>query len=160
MEDAQVPGGTAERYYHNTLAGQMSTLEIGVEFQLDLRLEDLRTIEELGAGNGGTVSKVVHVPTNTIMAKKIIHIEAKPAVRKQIMRELHIMHESIMPYIVSFYGAFVNLGDVVMCMEHMDCGSLDRISKRIVMQKKKAIYMTVIPVTNQKFCLPFTSVVA
>jgi serine/threonine protein kinase len=53
---------------------------------------------------------------------QVIHIDAKPTVRKQIVRELHIMHECHSPYIVSFYGAFLNEGDVVMCMEYMDCG--------------------------------------
>lgn len=33
------------------------------------------------------------------------------------------MHDCACPYIVSFYGAFQNdSGDVVMCMEYMDCG--------------------------------------
>lgn len=53
---------------------------------------------------------------------KVIHIDAKPSVRKQIVRELHIMYECHSPYIVSFYGSFLNEGDVVMCMEYMDCG--------------------------------------
>ncbi|KAK9462226.1 kinase-like domain-containing protein [Lipomyces oligophaga] len=127
LEDAQVPGGSAELAYHDSLVKQLGTLEIGVEFQLDLRMEDFQTISEIGAGNGGTVSKVLHLPTKTVMAKKMIHIEAKPAVRKQIVRELHIMHECHSQYIVSYYGAFVNEGDVVMCMEYMDCKSLDRI---------------------------------
>ncbi|KAK9447617.1 kinase-like domain-containing protein [Limtongia smithiae] len=131
MDDAQVPGGSAELYYHNNLVEQLATLEIGVEFRLDLRMEDLQTISELGTGNGGTVAKVVHLPTKTLMAKKMIHIEAKSAVRKQIVRELHIMHECHSKYIVSFYGAFANGGDVVMCMEYMDCLSLDRISKKM-----------------------------
>lgn len=46
-------------------------LEIGIEFNLDLRAEDLEIIKDLGSGNGGTVSKVKHVPTNTIMARKV-----------------------------------------------------------------------------------------
>ena len=53
------------------LAGQLSTLEIGVEFKLDLRAEDLQVINELGAGNGGTVSKVMHQTLKTVMAKKV-----------------------------------------------------------------------------------------
>lgn len=33
------------------------------------------------------------------------------------------MHECNSPYIISFFGAFTNdVGDVVMCMEYMDCG--------------------------------------
>ncbi|CAG8715028.1 3173_t:CDS:2, partial [Ambispora leptoticha] len=52
----------------------------------------------------------------------IIHIDAKPNVRKQILRELHILHDCKSPYIVSFYGAFMNDGDASMCMEYMDVG--------------------------------------
>lgn len=46
-------------------------LEIGIEFNLDLKPEDLDIIKDLGAGNGGTVSKVRHIPTNTVMARKV-----------------------------------------------------------------------------------------
>lgn len=48
-------------------------LEIGIEFNLDLRPEDLEIIKDLGQGNGGTVSKVKHIPTNTTMARKVSH---------------------------------------------------------------------------------------
>lgn len=54
---------------------------------------------------------------------KVIHVEAKKEIRKRIVRELQIMHECNSPNIVSFYGAFLNdSGDVIMCMEYMDCG--------------------------------------
>lgn len=54
---------------------------------------------------------------------QIIHVEVKKEVRKQIVRELHIMHDCNSPFIVSFYGAFLSeTGDVIMCMEYMDCG--------------------------------------
>jgi mitogen-activated protein kinase kinase len=110
--------------------GRADTLEIGVEFKLDLKSEDLQVIKELGAGNGGTVSKVMHTATKVVMARKIIHVEARKEVRKRIVRELQIMHECNSLSIVSFYGAFLNdMGDVVMCMEYMDVGSLDSISK-------------------------------
>ncbi|KAG9993519.1 hypothetical protein KCU78_g18849, partial [Aureobasidium melanogenum] len=73
--------------------GRADTLEIGVEFRLDLKSEDLQVIKELGAGNGGTVSKVMHTATKVVMARKIIHVEAKKEIRKRIVRELQIMHE-------------------------------------------------------------------
>ncbi|KAL2023136.1 hypothetical protein VTK56DRAFT_3742 [Thermocarpiscus australiensis] len=105
-------------------------LEIGIEFNLDLKPEDLEVIKDLGAGNGGTVSKVRHIPTNAVMARKIIHVEAQKEMRKRIVRELQIMHGCHSDYIVTFYGAFLNENnDVIMCMEYMDVGSLDRISK-------------------------------
>lgn len=54
-----------------SLSEQLNSLEINVEFKLDLRAEELQEMNELGAGNGGTVTKVVHTATKTIMAKKV-----------------------------------------------------------------------------------------
>lgn len=51
--------------------GQEAQLEIGIEFNLDLRQEDIEIVKELGSGNGGTVSKVRHLPTGTLMARKV-----------------------------------------------------------------------------------------
>lgn len=92
-------------------------------------------------GNGGTVSKVQHTITKQIMARKvfkkdllsnqqIIHVEAKSSVRKQILRELDILHHCDSPYIVSFFGAFQHDHDISMCMEFMNCGSLDHVYKK------------------------------
>lgn len=49
-----------------------------------------------------------------------VFIDAKPAVRKQILRELQILHECNSPYIVSFYGAYLSEPHICMCMEFMD----------------------------------------
>ena len=50
-------------------------------------------------------------------------MDAKKDVRKQIVRELHIMKDCQSDNIVSFFGSFLNdSGDVIMCMEYMDCG--------------------------------------
>ncbi|PHH89422.1 hypothetical protein CDD83_6075 [Cordyceps sp. RAO-2017] len=105
-------------------------LEIGIEYKLDLRPEDLEILKELGSGNGGTVNKVKHLTTGTVMARKVIHVDAKKEMRKRIVRELQIMHGCHSDYIVNFYGAFLNSNnDVIMCMEYMDVGSLDRVSR-------------------------------
>jgi mitogen-activated protein kinase kinase len=58
-------------------------------------------------------------------------IDAKPSVRKQILRELQIMHDCKSPYIISFYGAFVADPNICICMEFMDKGSLDGVYKKI-----------------------------
>jgi len=108
------------------LADGLRSLEIGVEIKLDLRNEDLAVVRELGAGNGGTVSKVLHIPTKTIMARKNIHVD-QPQMKKQVLRELQFLHDCNSPYIVSFYGAFLNESDVCVCMEYMNVGSLDGI---------------------------------
>ncbi|EQL03670.1 hypothetical protein G6O67_003706 [Ophiocordyceps sinensis] len=110
--------------------GRDGQLEIGIEYKLDLRPEELEILKELGSGNGGTVSKVKHLTSGTIMARKVIHVEAKKEMRKRIVRELQIMHGCHSDYIVNFYGAFLNSNnDVIMCMEYMDVGSLDRVSR-------------------------------
>ena len=50
--------------------------------------------------------------------------------RKQILRELHILHGCHDPHIVSFYGAFVTDPNVCICLEFMDKGSLDKIYRK------------------------------
>ena len=65
--DSQMPGALGNS------DNRTDTLEIGLEFKLDLRSEDLVVLKELGAGNGGTVSKVMHASTKVIMARKVKH---------------------------------------------------------------------------------------
>ncbi|XP_071965851.1 dual specificity mitogen-activated protein kinase kinase 1-like [Antedon mediterranea] len=95
----------------------------------DLGQDDFEKLEELGAGNGGVVTKVRHKRSGLIMARKLIHLEIKPAIRTQIFRELTILHECNSPYVVGFYGAFYSDGEISICMEHMDGGSLDLVLK-------------------------------
>ncbi|VEU22993.1 DEKNAAC104213 [Brettanomyces naardenensis] len=124
--------------YHNDPERKASTdelihniqhLELGVEYQVPIKAEELVQLKKLGSGNSGTVSKMLHLPTQKIMARKIIHLEAKEVVQSQIIRELRIMHECDSPFIIGFYGAFLHEGDVVICMEYVDCGSFDKILK-------------------------------
>jgi mitogen-activated protein kinase kinase len=63
--DAQAPGGNGQ---DNNLT---DSLEIGMEFRLDLKPEDLIVLRELGSGNGGTVTKVQHSQTKVVMARKV-----------------------------------------------------------------------------------------
>jgi mitogen-activated protein kinase kinase len=118
--------------YHTALSNTLANLEMNNnEIKFDLRNEDLKELQELGQGNGGSVKMVEHIPTGTMMAKKIVLIDAKPAVRKQILRELQIMHDCNSKYIISFWGAFLADPNICMCIEFMDKGSLDGIYKKI-----------------------------
>jgi mitogen-activated protein kinase kinase len=47
------------------------------------------------------------------------------------MRELRAMRSCNSPYIVSFYGAYLDQEDIAICMEYCEGGSLDGIYKRI-----------------------------
>jgi mitogen-activated protein kinase kinase len=66
--DRQIPGGIGSESSRQT-----AQLEIGIEYKLDLKREDLEVLRDLGHGNGGTVSKVRHMATGTIMARKASH---------------------------------------------------------------------------------------
>ncbi len=50
---------------------------------------------------------------------QLIHLEIKPAVRSQIIRELQVLHDCNSPYIVGFYGCFYSDGEISICMEYM-----------------------------------------
>jgi mitogen-activated protein kinase kinase len=65
--DLQIPGGNTG----SESTRQTAQLEIGIEYKLDLKKEDLEVLKDLGHGNGGTVSKVRHMATGTIMARKV-----------------------------------------------------------------------------------------
>ena len=81
----------------------------------EIRDEDLEKLGELGSGNGGVVMKVRHIPTQLIMARKMIHLELKPPVKKQIIRELKVLHDCNFPHIVGFYRAFQTDGENDYC---------------------------------------------
>ena len=57
--------------YHATLSNTLASLDMNAEIKLDLKDDDLKELQELGQGNGGSVKKVEHIPTKTIMAKKV-----------------------------------------------------------------------------------------
>ncbi|KAE9396332.1 dual specificity protein kinase FUZ7 [Gymnopus androsaceus JB14] len=127
---------TQRRNLHRTLSNTLEKLEgskLDGKKKLDgpLKQEDLENLAELGMGNGGSVMKVVHVPTGIIMAKKVVLMDAKPSVRKQILRELHITHSCNSRYIVSSFGAYILEPNICICMEYMDKGSFDGIYKRM-----------------------------
>jgi mitogen-activated protein kinase kinase len=58
--------------YHDTLSNTLANLDVNAETKrFDLRNDDLKDLQELGQGNGGSVKKVEHIPTGTMMAKKV-----------------------------------------------------------------------------------------
>uniref|UniRef100_A0A915B0M1 mitogen-activated protein kinase kinase n=1 Tax=Parascaris univalens TaxID=6257 RepID=A0A915B0M1_PARUN len=97
----------------------------------ELNEEMLEKMCELGHGNGGVVHKVMHKPSKVIMARKLVHLEVKPSVRSQILKELDVLNKCNSPYIVGFYGAFTDNNDISICMEYMDGLSLDVVLKKV-----------------------------
>ncbi|KAK6460108.1 kinase-like domain-containing protein [Scheffersomyces coipomensis] len=111
---------------NNNNTSNLSPISTSSTFKLNIN--DLLTLKNLGSGNSGTVSKILHIPTQKIMAKKVIPIDSETVIQAQIIRELRILHECRSPYIIEFYGAFINNNNtIVICMEYCNCGSLDKI---------------------------------
>ncbi|KAB7506596.1 Dual specificity mitogen-activated protein kinase kinase 4 [Armadillidium nasatum] len=113
-------------FYHNIqLSGK---LNISQELQVDFIADDLHDLGEIGRGGFGTVNKMVHRKTNTIMAVKRIRLTVDENEQKQL-RDLEVaMWSNDCPFIVQFYGATLKEGDCWICMELMDT-SLDKFYK-------------------------------
>ena len=119
----------------NTMSSMPSLVRTPVEKHKKaslFQLQDLVQLGKIGSGNSGTVLKVLHVPSSTILSKKVIPIEKNnDVINKQLLSELQIM-KNIKPHpnIITFYGAYLKQSlnyDIIILMEYMDCGSLDKI---------------------------------
>lgn len=75
----------------------------------ELKEELLERICELGHGNGGVVHKMRHRTSGLIIARKLVHLEVKPSVRNQILKELEVLHKCNSPYIVGECFVLVTL---------------------------------------------------
>jgi len=101
-------------------------LQITPEMVFDFTAEDLEDMGEIGRGNFGSVSKMVHIKTNTVMAVKRIRSTVDEKEQKQLLMDLGVvMRSNNCPFIVQFYGALFTEGDCWICMELMDI-SLDK----------------------------------
>ncbi|XP_076544373.1 dual specificity mitogen-activated protein kinase kinase 4 [Osmia lignaria lignaria] len=97
----------------------------------DFTSEDLQDLGEIGRGGFGTVNKMIHRLSNTVMAVKRIRSTVDEREQKQLLMDLEVvMKSNECPCIVQFYGALFKEGDCWICMELMDT-SLDIFYKFI-----------------------------
>ncbi|TDH67555.1 hypothetical protein CCR75_006921 [Bremia lactucae] len=80
----------------------------------------------IGRGASGCVLISCHRPTNTPLALKMINMYDKTR-REQIIREINALFDAECPCLVTFYGAFLRDGAVVLALEYMDGGSLENV---------------------------------
>lgn len=93
--------------------------------------DDLIDLGEIGRGNYGTVNKMKHKKSDTVMSVKRIRSIVDEKEQRQMLMELGaVMRSNDCPYIVQFYGALFKEGDCWICMELMDI-SLDKFYKFI-----------------------------
>ncbi|KAL9937978.1 hypothetical protein V8E36_003523 [Tilletia maclaganii] len=95
---------------------------------------NLKTLRRLGEGSSGEVQQALHEPTGLLMAKKSISTSPNPDVHRQILREVSFLRTCHSPYIVKYYGAFLEEEDtqIAICMEFCEGGSLDAIYRRVM----------------------------
>ncbi|XP_027845546.2 dual specificity mitogen-activated protein kinase kinase 4-like isoform X2 [Aphis gossypii] len=97
----------------------------------DFTSDDLQDLGEIGRGGFGTVNKMLHRSSDTVMAVKRIRSTVDENEQKQLLMDLDVvMKSNECPYIVQFYGALFKEGDCWICMELMD-SSLDKFYKYI-----------------------------
>ncbi|XP_019880983.1 dual specificity mitogen-activated protein kinase kinase 4 isoform X2 [Aethina tumida] len=105
----------------------------------DFTSEDLQDLGEIGRGGFGTVNKMVHRKSQTVIAVKRIRSTVDEKEQKQLLMDLDVvMKSNECKFIVQFYGALFKEGDCWICMELMDT-SLDKFYKFIFEKLKKRI---------------------
>jgi len=91
--------------------------------------QDLQLLSVIGQGNGGTVHRAYHIPTQKTIAMKVIPLDISEEHQKQILSELSILFTCHSEFIIAFYGAFFIENRISICTEYMDGGSLDRFNR-------------------------------
>ena len=92
---------------------------------VNINADDLEYLCLLGSGAYGVVHKMRHNQTGTVLAVKRITATHDDVETRRLFMDLDILRKSNCPYIVQFYGAMFQEGDVMICMEVMDI-SLDK----------------------------------
>ena len=92
--------------------------------------KDLEIRRFIGKGSAATVQEVLHKPTGLLLALKSINAYDKEK-RRQLMNDIKALENSDCPFLVRFYGAYFDEGQVKVALELMDGGSLRDIVKRL-----------------------------
>jgi len=119
-------------------------LKISPEMEFDFTSEDLIDQGYFGRGAYGTVNKMYHEQSNTMMAVKRIRSTVDEKEQKQLLMDLDVvMRSNDCPFIVQFYGALFKEGDCWICMELMSI-SLDKFYKFVCISMASRLPETII----------------
>jgi serine/threonine protein kinase len=98
------------------------------EFILNIWADDFEIVGTVGVGASGHVYKALHNPSGDFMALKSINVFDQ-AKRRQLVNDLKSLYKNQCPFLVEFFGAYYEEGNVKIALELMDLGSLGGIVK-------------------------------
>ncbi|KAJ0579170.1 putative mitogen-activated protein kinase kinase STE-STE7 family [Helianthus annuus] len=90
-----------------------------------INFSELDRLNRIGSGSGGTVYKVLHRPTATLYALKVIYGTHDQDARHQIRREIEILRGVDNLNVVKCHDMFDRAGEIQVLLEYMDGGSLE-----------------------------------
>lgn len=101
----------------------------GIKYQSEM--SDLKELGELGFGTSGHVFKMLHVPSQEVIAVKQMRRSGNPEENKRIAMDLEVVLKSHdCPYIVQCLGCFITDSEVWICMELM-ATCFDKLLRRL-----------------------------
>ncbi|KAK7113346.1 dual specificity mitogen-activated protein kinase kinase 4-like isoform X3 [Littorina saxatilis] len=128
-----------ERLRSRGIERSSGKLQISPGAIYDFTADDMQDLGEIGRGNYGTVNKMMHKKTGTVMAVKRIRSTVEEREQKQLLMDLDVvMRSNNCCYIVQFYGALFKEGDCWICMELMET-SLDKFYKFVYGEMQSSI---------------------
>lgn len=98
------------------------------EFILNIWADDFEIREKVGTGASGHVYKALYKPTGDFMALKSVNVFDQ-AKRRQLVNDLKSLYKNQCPFLVKFFGAYYEEGNVKIALELMELGSLGSIIK-------------------------------
>ncbi|CAG9323638.1 unnamed protein product [Blepharisma stoltei] len=97
---------------------------------ISIQPQDLEMGKFRGRGSAAIVQEALHKPTGTLLALKSINVYDKEK-RRQLMNDIRALERSDCPFLVKFYGAYFDEGQVKVALELMDAGSLGDLVKKL-----------------------------
>ncbi|CAF0792866.1 unnamed protein product [Brachionus calyciflorus] len=127
---------------HRDLKSKGGKLTFSKELSYEFNEKDIQELGQIGNGEFGTVSKVLHRPSGVMMAmKRVGPTVGNQGERKKVLKELCFVLECHdYEYVVKFYGVKFNNepADCLICMEIMDA-SLEKFYKFVYDKKHQEL---------------------
>ena len=84
-----------------------------------------KIVEQIGRGGFGSVYKLLHIPSNKLMAGKSVNPESlSKSARESLIKEIEILKTVTTPFTIQYYGNIIYDNSPMILMEYCEKGSL------------------------------------